>query len=154
MTKRSAVHATFVIERTYPVAPEKVYQAFADPKMKPRWFHGPKTWGPSTFTSDFRVFGRETNRTAVNPKTGVVHTFEAVYLNIEPNERIVFSYDMYLGAQKISVSLTTVEITRAGKDTKLTFTEQGVYLDGYDDAGSREEGTKAGLENLRNFLVS
>ncbi len=150
----TAVHSTFTIERIYPVAPAKVFQAFADPRLKPRWFHGPKAWGPSEFKSDFRVGGRETNRTAVNPKTGVVHAFEAVYLNIEPNARIVFSYDMYLGAQKISVSLTTVEITPAGKDTKLTFTEQGVYLDGYDDAGSREEGTKAGLENLRTFLES
>lgn len=106
MTKRSVHHHTFVIERTYPVPPAKVFKAF-----------------------------------------------EAVYLNIEPNARIVFSYDMYLGARKISVSLTTVEIAPAGQDTKLTFTEQGVYLDGYDDAGSREEGAKAGLENFRNFLA-
>jgi uncharacterized protein YndB with AHSA1/START domain len=154
MIKRTAVHATFTIERIYPVPPAKVFQAFADPELKPRWFHGPKAWGPSTFTSDFRVGGRETNRTGINPKTGVVHTFEAVYLNIEPDERIVFSYEMYLGTQKISVSLTTVEIKPDGQNTRLIFTEQGVYLDGYDDAGSREEGTKAGLENLGKFLAS
>ena len=29
MTKRSTVHDTFVIERTYPATPERVYQAFA-----------------------------------------------------------------------------------------------------------------------------
>lgn len=28
----------------------------------------------------------------------------------------------------------------AGGRTKLTFTEQGVYFDGYDDAKAREEG--------------
>lgn len=154
MTQRSAVHATFVIERNYPVTPEKVFQAFADPKLKPRWFHGPKAWGPSEFKSDFCVFGRETNRTAVNPKTGAVHTFEAVYLNIAPNQRIVFSYDMYMGTRKISVSLTTVEIKPDGKGAKLIFTEQGAFLDGYDDARSREEGTKAGLQNLEKVLAS
>ena len=31
VTKRSATHSTFVIERTYPAAPPRVFKAFADP---------------------------------------------------------------------------------------------------------------------------
>ncbi len=151
MTKHSAVHATFVIERTYPVTPEKVFKAFADPKLKPRWFGGPAEWEPK-FTSDFRVGGRESN--TGGPKGGTFHAFDALYQDIVPNERIIFSYDMHLDGRKISVSLTTVEMKPEGKGTKLTFTEQGVYLDGYDDAGSREEGTKWLLDNLGKFLAS
>jgi hypothetical protein len=30
----------------------------------------------------------------------------------------------------------------------LVFTEQGAFLDGYDDVAGREEGTRIGLENL------
>ncbi len=152
MTTRSAVHATFVIERTYPVPPAKVFQAFANPKLKQRWFSGPEEWGPNTFTSDFRVGGRESNKGG--PKGGVVHAFDCIYQDIVPNERIIFSYDMHLDAQKISVSLTTVEMRPEGKGTRLTFTEQGVFLDGYDNAGDREEGTKGLLENLGRFLAS
>jgi hypothetical protein len=43
--------------------------------------------------------------------------------------------------RKISVSLATMQLKAAGGKTTLMVTEQGAFLDGYDDAGSREEGT-------------
>ena len=152
MTERSVTHATFTIERNYPVPPEKVFRAFADPKLKPRWFHGPEEWGPNEFTSDFRVGGRETNRG--NLEGGTVHAFGCTYMDIVPNERIVFVYDMHLDARKISVSLTTVEMKAEGKGTRLIFTEHGAFLDGYDNPAGREEGTQGLLENLGKFLAS
>ena len=45
MTQRSAVHATFVIDRTYDAAPERVFRAFADPVAKRRWFGAPSSGG-------------------------------------------------------------------------------------------------------------
>jgi hypothetical protein len=50
------------------------------------------------------------------------------------------------------VSLATIELKPAGKGTKLVITEQGVFLDGYDDAGSRERGTKGLLDQLEAAL--
>ena len=38
MEERSVVHSTFVLERNYPVTPERVFGAFADPGKKRRWF--------------------------------------------------------------------------------------------------------------------
>jgi hypothetical protein len=52
---------------------------------------------------------------------------------------------MYVDGTKISVSLATVEFAKTGKGTRLTVTEQGAFLDGYDDAGSRERGTSERL---------
>jgi len=34
MKERSVIHSTFVIERGYPVPPERVYAAFSDPAKK------------------------------------------------------------------------------------------------------------------------
>ena len=34
MTERSVTHSTFVLERVYPAAPARVFNAFADPKAK------------------------------------------------------------------------------------------------------------------------
>ena len=36
--------------------------------------------------------------------------------------------------------------------SRLRFTEQGVFLDGYDDIAGREEGTRVGLDNLEVAL--
>ncbi len=80
------------------------------------------------------------------------HHFRAIYQDIVPNERIIYTYDMDLGGPRISVSLTTIEIRPEGAGARLTFTEQGVFLDGYDDAGSREHGTRWLLDKLGESL--
>jgi uncharacterized protein YndB with AHSA1/START domain len=146
MTERSANHATFVIERVYPASPARVFKAFADPVAKASWFGGPDEWNKSRGEFDFRVGGREA--LSGGPPDGVQHFFDARYYDIVPDQRIVFAYDLHLGENKISVSLVTVEIKPKGTGTRLTFTEQGVFLDGYDDAGRRERGTAELLDKL------
>ncbi len=140
MTQRSAVHATFVIERSFEAAPARVFNAFADETAKSKWFSGPDEWekGPREF--DFRVGGRETSNGG--PKGGPMSSFLCLYQDIVPNERIVYTYDMSLDGRRISVSLATIEFKSKGTGTQFKLTEQGVYLDGYDDAGSREHGTR------------
>ena len=74
--------------------------------------------------------------------------FDAIYQDIVPNERIMFSYDMHLDDRRISVSLTTIEFKPEGSGTRLAFTEQGAYLDGWDNPADREEGTAGLLDAL------
>ena len=45
MSNRSVTHTTFVIERTYPVPPARVFAAFADVELKERWFSMPQGLG-------------------------------------------------------------------------------------------------------------
>ena len=96
---------------------------------------------------DFRVGGRE--RVKGGFDGGVTTTFDAIYHDIVPRERIVYTYEMHLDERKISVSLATLEIEPAGAGrTKLKVCEQGAFLDGYDDAGKREHGTGDLLDKL------
>jgi len=150
MTSRSAKHATFVIARTYEATPAQVFRAFSDPKAKAQWFAGPADWELLERSFDFRVGGRESNRGG--PKGGPVHSFECRSYDIAPNEPIVYAYEMHLDDKRISVPLTTIELKPAGAGTQLTFTEQGVFLDGYDDAGSREQGSGWLLGKLADAL--
>jgi uncharacterized protein YndB with AHSA1/START domain len=150
MTEHSTVHATFVIERVYDASPARVFQAFADPVAKAKWFSGPDDWEHEEGTFEFRVGGRETS--GGGPAGQPRHHFRAVYQDIVPDERIIYTYDMDLGGPRISVSLTTIEIRPEGAGARLTFTEQGVFLDGYDDAGSREHGTRWLLDKLAESL--
>jgi uncharacterized protein YndB with AHSA1/START domain len=84
---------------------------------------------------------------------GSVSTFDAIYHDIVPDQRIVYSYEMRLDERKISVSLATFELKPATAGTHLVMTEQGVFLDGYDDVGSRERGSNFLLDALGKSLA-
>lgn len=80
--------------------------------------------------------------------------FDAVYHDVIANQRLVYSYVMHLDEKKLSVSLATMELRAEGAKTHLKLTEQGAFLDGYDDAGSRERGTAFLLDALGEAVRS
>ena len=149
--QRSVSHATFVIERVFEAAPAKVFAAFADPKSKAQWFVGPDNWERSDHRLDFRVGGKES--VSGGPPGGVVHAYNATIWDIVEGERIVASYEMHLDKARISVSLGSTEIKPEGAGSKLIYTEQGAFLDGYDDAGQRERGTQDLFDQLERHLA-
>ena len=150
---RSAAHGLFTIERTYPgVTPQRVFNAFATVEGKAGWFSGPdERWTIVEREFDFRVGGTE--RLVGKWTTGMVTKFEARYFDIIPGERIVYAYEMHLDGRKISVSLATIEFKPAGDGAQLVLTEQGAFLDGYDDGGSRERGTNELIDKLGAWLA-
>jgi uncharacterized protein YndB with AHSA1/START domain len=150
MTQRNITHSTFVIERDYPHAPAKVFAAFADPTRKAKWFVGPDNWEKSNHKLDFRVGGKES--VSGGPPGGPVHAYHAEYWDIVENARIVTSYEMHMDKQRTSVSLATMELKPNGAGTTFVLTEQGAFLDGYDDAGERERGTRELLGQLETYL--
>ena len=150
MPERSVVHSTFTIERTYDRAPARVFAAWADPEIKSRWFGGGEDGAPAPIDMDFRVGGRESNRS--EPGADFQFAFDGLYHDIVPDERIVFSYDLSLGGSLVSVSLATVELRATGSGTQLTYTEHGAFLDGLDDPALREQGTIGLLDELGRWL--
>jgi uncharacterized protein YndB with AHSA1/START domain len=148
---RSIKHSSFVIERRYDYDPELVYRAWVNPAAKARWFSGPADkWSEQVREMDVRVGGRD--RLIGKFIDGSESRFEALYFDVVPEKRLVYTYDMYWQGNKISVSLASIEFVLAGKGTKLVVTEQHAFLDGYEDGGSRERGTRSLLENLAASL--
>lgn len=149
---RSIKHGTFVIERKLDYDPAVVYRAWTHPQAKARWFNGPPDkWQETRREMDARVGGRE--RVGGKFSDGSESLFDCVYFDLVPDRRIVYTYDMYFQGKKISVSLATIEFVAAGRGTKLIVTEQGAFLDGYDDAGSRERGTIGLMDQLERSLA-
>ena len=148
-TDRSVNHSTFVVERTFDASPQRVFAAWADPEAKARWFGNPDQ-GVAEYQLDFQVGGREYNRGEVE---GQEYTYEARYQDIVPDERIVYAYDMHVGERRISVSLGTVELEPEGDGTRLTYTEQGAYLDGLDTPEQRQSGTGGLFDALAHELA-
>lgn len=151
MTERNVTHGTFNLERTYPASPERVFAAFTTPEGKAAWFEGGEGYTTVERSMDVREGGRE--RVVGRWESGTVSQFDATYFDVVPNERIVYAYEMRLSGTKISVSLATIEFKVAGQGTRLLLTETGAFLDGYDDAGSREEGTSKLLDQLGRYLA-
>ena len=144
---RSVVHAIIHLERSYDAPVARVWKALTDEAAKSKWFSGtPGKWELLERHMDVRVGGSE--RLKGRWEGGVVSTFDATYHDVIPNERLVYSYVMHLDDKKISVSLATMQLSAEGGKTTLKVTEQGAFLDGYDDAGSREHGTGFLLDAL------
>jgi|SRR5271156_4121583 len=156
METRAVTHSTFVIERSYPVTPERVFAALADPVKKRRWFAEGERGGVEEFEMDFRVGGNERTVRRMGKDTpfpGVALTNHSNYQDIVPNRRVVLAYTMSLGEQRISASLATFELVPTERGTDLIFTEQGAYFEGADGPKMREQGHRTLLERLEKELT-
>jgi uncharacterized protein YndB with AHSA1/START domain len=150
---RSVAHATFHLERTYDASRVRVWKALTDPVAKAQWFAAPsERLEIIEREMDVRPGGRE--RVKGRWGGGVVSTFDAIYYDVIKNERLVYCYEMHLDDRKISVSVATLQLQADGNRTRLLVTEQGAFLDGYDDAGAREHGTGELLDALGRSLTA
>jgi uncharacterized protein YndB with AHSA1/START domain len=156
MSERRVDHGTFVIERQYEVTPARFFAAWMRPEAKAVWFACHDDWVPSGYQLDFRVGGAE--RLEVRTPAGSLHRYEGRFLEILPDERILWSYEMLVDGVRISASLATLEVrasrgrTAKAPATAMRFTEQVALLDGHGDLAEREEGTRVQLDNLAAML--
>ena len=147
MSERSVEHATFVVERRYEASPARAFAAWADPEAKARWYVD----SDAHLELDFRVGGRERSRGTA--PDGSAYSYEALFHDIVPAARIVYTYEMFIEETRISVSLATVEFTPAGDSgTHMVFTEQGAFLDGHESPAGRAEGMGSLLDALGKDL--
>jgi uncharacterized protein YndB with AHSA1/START domain len=146
----SVEHDSWTLERDYLQPPDRVFAAWADPAVKVRWFDLSGEPAPD-YSSDFRVGGAETFRTAagVRPR----YAYDGQYRDIVAGERIILTYEVAVDGRRASVSVATVELAAApAAGTHLVYTEQGAYLDGLDDARSRRAGVRSQLDSLATVL--
>jgi uncharacterized protein YndB with AHSA1/START domain len=150
MTPHAVVHDTIVLERRFPVAPEKVYAAWSDAAQRARWHFPGDDWELGEFDQDFRVGGHERSRFG---QKGAPHLRdEGRFLDIVPNERIVSAGTMHEDEVRISITLCTVELAAHGDGTLLKLTDQSAFLDGRERPDERRSGWGKILERLAAFL--
>ena len=148
MSDHTVAHGSFVVERTYPHPLEKVWTAWSDPKQKAKWFGAGNDNPAAVF--EFRAGGRESS--AGDIPGGPSFKFDVTYQDIVPLSRILYSYDMHMDGQKISVSLAAIEFFAEKAGTRLRLTEYGLFLDGLDTNVQREAGTRSLMGQLGAFL--
>jgi uncharacterized protein YndB with AHSA1/START domain len=142
MSEPTTIHDTFVLERRYPLRPDSVFEALADPELKRRWFadsHHP----PERFEMEFRIGGAE--RTVFRlgedtPFPGTAVVTEGRYEDIVPGRRVVVSSTMSLGERRISTTLVTIELLASDTGTDLILTHQAAFYEGADGPEMRKDG--------------
>jgi uncharacterized protein YndB with AHSA1/START domain len=148
MSERSIENATFVVERVYDASPDRTFAAWSDPQAKARWYSDPER----NLELDFRVGGWE--RHGGTLPDGRAYAYQALFWDIVPGQRIVYTYEMLVDGIRISVSVATAEFKGEGGGTRLVFTEQGAFLDGHETPSRREQGMGTLLDLLGQWVES
>jgi len=105
-TTTATEYFTFSIQRTYDAPSARVFRALTNVDEKAKWFSGPPgQFTPLERTIDLRVGGKERLKGAWSD--GSTTDFQAIYCDIVPDSRLVYTYDMYVNARRISVSNPT-----------------------------------------------
>lgn len=146
-------HETFSITRDLEANRAEVFAAFADDRVRRRWFRIPGTG--AIYDHDFRIGGGEDASSTFVMPDGPAEELRnrSRYLDIAPDRRIVFVYEAIVDDVTRWVSLVTVTLADAesGRST-LTWTEQVAFLtrtgDGSADLPHLRTGTALRLNGL------
>ena len=156
MADQTVVHSTFVIERSYPQPPERVFGAFAQPARKRRWY-AEGDHEIQEFEMEFRVGGSERFSYRFkegHPIAGSAIANESTYQDIVAEKRIVTTTRMSLNGKPILVAVLTLEFVASATGTDLVFTNQGTFIDWPDGPGMIEHGWRALFDRLGKDLAS
>lgn len=149
------VHATFIIEKTYPHPVAKVFGAFSDPDLKARWFTPGQKPNGAAAEHDFRTGGVERSEWLMDETTpfpGTPMSRCQVYLDIVPEQRIISASNMAMNGAPFSASLLTFEFAPEGGGTRLTVTHNGAFFGQTDGPERREHGWRTLLDLLESVL--
>jgi len=152
-------HETFTVTRGFEAERSRVFAAFADERIRRRWFRIPGSG--ATYDHDFRVGGGEDAASTfiVTGRPSEKIRNRSRYLDIVVDRRIVFVYEAIVNDETRWASLATVTFEDAedGGST-LSWTEQVAFLirtgDGNADLPHLRTGTALRLNGIPAALSS
>jgi len=106
----------FTMSREFNAPPERLWQALVDPALIPSW------WGPRYLTTtvdklDLRVGGSW--RYVQTDAEGNVHAFNGIFKEVQPPERLAYTFEYEPMAGHVSTDSITLEALPGGR-TKIT----------------------------------
>ena len=135
-------------EYDQPVA--DVFSAWSSEDAQRTWGDQGESWEMSF--EQFRFAVGETDVCRFGPKGGPQYINVNRYLQIEPDQRIVYATSL-MRADRLTFAGTVVITFEATKDgTRMRLIEQGLYFDGQDDVAGHRSGWEGMLGAIGKYL--
>ena len=141
-----ATKPSLTLKRRLNAAPEKVFDAWTDPKKIVKWF-GPGAVKTLEAHADARVGG--TFRILMRSPDGEEHDVSGVYRKVVPNEELVFTWAWRSTPER--ESLVTIQIKPDGDGSLLTLTHERFFDENARD--HHQEGWVGCLDKLEKYFA-
>jgi uncharacterized protein YndB with AHSA1/START domain len=138
----------FVVERTLRASPEKIFEAYTNPKLVPRWW-APPGGSLRVEVMDVRPGGKY--RYVQQSPGGPELVFVGSYVEVKPPERLVYTFEVEGQGNPVTA---TVELRGEGTGTRVTLTNLCVSREVREMMMKygAEAGAKAALQRLAKVL--
>ncbi len=152
MSERPAVRVVreqeFVVDGTLRASPEKIFAAYTDPELVPRWWAVP---GGSLRVEQMDVRPGGKYRFVERTADGQELVFVGTYVEVRPPIRLVYTFEVEGHGDPVT---TTVDLEPEGESTRVTLTTRCASKEVRDRRlrYGAEAGAKAALQRLARVL--
>jgi uncharacterized protein YndB with AHSA1/START domain len=148
-TAQSQPHTSLQVKRTFAAPRERVYRAWTDAKQFALWFHPTTDYTTVITRLDLRVGGAYALE--MHHKGGNVHTLRGTYKEVQPPEKLVFTW-CWQREELAPETLVTVEFRDLGGSTEICLTHSN--FTNPEDRNKHNEGWTGCFGQLESYLAS
>lgn len=147
-TKRMESEREIVVERTLHASPERIFEAYTDAKLVPRWWAPP---GGSLRVEQMDVRPGGKYRYVQRTPSGQELVFVGSYIELNPPTRLVYTFEVEGQGNPVT---TTVDLHGEGGSTRVTLTNLCISKEVREMMlkYGAEAGAKAALQQLGKLL--
>ncbi len=147
-------HETLAFERTFDAQPERLFQAFADPRQREIWSAPTPETVIVIDETDLRTGGHAIDTFRCGSADALNWTMKVIYHRVEDGRLVTFTEELWDGATLLTVALITLEFQMRGEaGTLLKLTDQVTSFVGRGGVAGHSEGYAKALANLAASLV-
>ncbi|MEM8537028.1 MAG: SRPBCC domain-containing protein [Pseudomonadota bacterium] len=144
--------ATFDMQRSLPLPPEKLWDVLTDPKHREAWGAPDANTVLIVDTADVRVGGQDRHR--CGPRDAPEFVIDTRWYGLQAPERAVFTETLLVGDETMFTSLVTYAVTPNAKGALLEITVAVSSMTGPEALQEVRAGWDGGLTNLDGYAAS
>ncbi|HUB36757.1 MAG TPA: SRPBCC domain-containing protein [Solirubrobacteraceae bacterium] len=140
------------LQRTFDASPQEVFDAWTHPELLRRWWAADPSWPTAVAEVDLRPGGRYL-LSMEDPSTGATHTVSGEYREIDPPNRLLYTWQWELDDGGWGHE-STVAVHFLPDDSRTTVVLEHTGLESPDSRDRHRSGWEGCLESFRLRALS